>query len=681
MNSPFKRNPYGRLVSVEANLANEIEKKNLDKKNKALIISCSYPAYSLDWIRQLNENGFTVKLTTWVKFTQNVDEFINTYEILLFSSMSDAIPYDSPVTTASVVAAMTKWKKSGNKYIYLTENTTYKIKRYNLDGTEAESTTYYAADWYATDSAICDMYSTSFTGNEAYTFVNNTANNLLISGRKPVGNGRKWNTLKTGLSTLVSYNDGTTDYPLVIYRPGKHAFIANSGNVSNDYDVSGYFVYVDIGKVAKLLTRSVLDTEFAYDRMYCKKVVASGIDGDITDEPIGVKAIADAYGAVPLEFSLVAAKMTEALAEKYKMYRIELNSHSSTHYTTNLATVVETLTIGSNGIVELAHNCRIGISYVKDSTETTTYTAVSSFDAAVTTAQYAFDSHYKLKFHASLAGQQVKVSYSYLKEAAEWMGSLKTLADLGALTNESIYLTAGYTALNGATYAYAQNKEIALCEHFHTNELKRNDFLLYSYPGSVMTPLLQNYIKDDTAFLNDCGFDYYIRHYTKDAAKTAFEAKLPSLISNHRPLTFYTHDFWYSETAENSVWVDTSIGGDWKRSTYAETVAYVSDFLKWYIGKLSLSDVHWFTRSQWAKRYNYITDCLAYDVETVDSKTIITVRNNGKKQLSGVTFRTLKSITSAVCYPLGNVLTKTSGTEKYISVDLAAGEVKVITIT
>ena len=649
-------------------------KKN---KNRALIISCNYPTYALDWIWQLNEEGFFVNITTWEKFTNNVDDFINEFEILLFGSMSNIIPYDANVSTREVVDALVKWKKSGNKYIYLTENTQFKIIKNNIDGTEAESTSYYGSDWYSVDDAICDMYNTSYTGNESYSFVDEENKDLVTYNRKPVGNGRKWNSLKTGLRTLISYSDGNSKYPLVIMRDGKHAFICNTGNVSGDYDISGYFVYAHIGKIARLLTSAVPKTRFAIDCMNGKKIVASGIDGDNTTEPLTMDTIKKSWNGKPCEISLVADKMTDELADRYKALGVELNSHSSTHYTSDLLMAEEEYTVGSSQIVKLNHTCRITISYVKKADDSLTFSEVA-FTDAVSSNQYGYDDHSSLKFHSSIVGQTIKVRYSYLKENDEWLGSIKKLEDLGAITNRSVFLTAGYKSVSGATYAYAENTGVTLCDHHHTNENKRNDYLINEYPKKSMIPMLQDFIKG-TTFMSDCGIDYYIKNYSKANAKTQFASDLVTIIKRHRPVVFYSHDFWFSETANNSVWVH-DYGHDWKQNTYLETVEYVSDFFEWYINTLNNEDVTWLTRSDWVRRYNYITKSILYDVQYMDGKTTIIAKNVGTKTIKGVTFRTNLGINNVSTYPKFDYVTSEINGERLISFDLGVGETKVINI-
>ena len=349
----------------------------------------------------------------------------------------------------------------------------------------------------------------------------------------------------------------------------------------------------------------------------------------------------------------------------------------------NLITTEEEHIIGSSQIIELKHSCRVALSWVKSADLSKTYTSVSDFNSALTSMQYSFNLHNKIKFNSTLIGQSVKVRYTYLREADEWIGSIRDLENLGILTDKVIFLTAGYTALNGSTYSYAETSNITFCDHHHTDELKRNDFLINSYPRPAMTPMLQDYIKDESSFLDDCGCDFYIKKYAKEEAKIAFASKIPQLQKAHRPLIFYTHDFWFSETAPNSIWVNDSYANGWKQTTYEKTVEYLVDFMSWYINKISTFNgygVQWITRGQWVKRYNYLTDNLSYDIRRSGNKTIITVKNNGSENIEGATFRSNSKIVKAISYPRSNVILKNCSGEYFASVNIGAGEEKIITL-
>ena len=98
------------------------------------------------------------------------------------------------------------------------------------------------------------------------------------------------------------------------------------------------------------------------------------------------------------------------------------------------------------------------------------------------------------------------------------------------------------------------------------------------------------------------------------------------------------HDFPISETALGGAWLGAGYA-DWKKASYEETKAYLQEMYTWVIAQLVAQNPFWMTRGEYVERYYYLNKYLSYDIVEANNGYKISVKNNGRKDIKGITLR------------------------------------------
>ena len=545
---------------------------NFPSKHKALYIAGKEQTWKMDVVNNLLGNGVLLELTSWGNFARNIDEWVDEFDVLIFTSSSDTIMELDHLETASaqdVADALAKWKNAGNKFIYFTNASSVVIKKKNIDGADAES-----VNVKSITGLITFDQENGTLGVTAKDIVD-VSNNVL--GASPINrsdlNLKAYSMRKlilgNGEIPIISATNGVDSEYLVIYKPNQYCVVSIAGLKAGDNTGSPMFKYVDTGVLARALLGNTTSLSLAEDCIYSKKIAASGFDCDVTSETKGIQAIIDAYNGKSLELGLVVSAFGATDAEKEELaswYRsrfgnIDICSHSTYHYTAPNGTVAEsdeTHVIPSSRVITLKYPFRPAISSVTIDAATLTE---SGWTAAVTTGTYGFDKIGRLKFHADHIGKSVVISYSRLKEAEEWLGSLTALKELGILTKPVCYLTGGEHSLS--SYSVVQAKKLGYWFCDHVSPWLRVYYLLMEKLIQKMPPTMGH--------TNETGFYHWeelVRAgYSKADIETVYTPAMLDIMHQRKlPFLWYGHDFMFSETDANSIWISTAYNADWKKS-------------------------------------------------------------------------------------------------------------------
>ena len=242
-----------------------------------------------------------------------------------------------------------------------------------------------------------------------------------------------------------------------------------------------------------------------------------------------------------------------------------------------------------------------------------------------------------LCFSANNIGRTIKVTYTAIpSDYDEIIGSLKVLKDnCGVLTDNSIYLTGGYTSVHPYTAILAEKEGITLCEEGSGPMYRRVEHYARIRTDKFTIPVSDMFKTDTVGSIHDT----FVRDKTKAQALALVDTAIAYCKKHDLPYEWYDHDFLLSETNPNGVWLYPGFNSDWKKPTFEETRDYFADYYTQLYQKVNNEGVEWMFREDFCKRMDYIHKYVEYEVRYEDDIVIILVKNNGGKCVKGMTFR------------------------------------------
>lgn len=642
-------------------------KRVLSHTHKALVFGDSLETYAKDVVPDLISAGFLVKLTSLSSFTKNVDKFIEeNYDLLVFDMRSCGIPYTANNISANdALQALLKWRTSGKKIIFYTLGNTsgHVITKYNSDGTTEYSPLSEVLPVSIAAVIIDNVENRSFEHSTSYPF----GDNEVIDEFKPIGSVRHFTALESGAVVAVNATDGTHTASIVVYKPDDYCLIGYGG--SSDIATFPGYRYIKAGIVAKhLIGLSEESLSLALDCKYNKKIAASGIDCDITDEKNAVMPYVEAYNGKPLELGVVTSKLTDSLASWYRHLGVEINSHSMHHHAT-ITNAIQTVTIPDSLVIQIEYPYKLTLtSIVVDGL------AYTSGVGVLPTSKYQFSITGYVRFSAEDVGKVATISYTHSLEPDEWIGSLLALENFKCMTNKSIYLTGGETSVHPATMLYLERLGYIVCDHIEA--ITRASYL---FGGKIYTDKLTPWLAP--TFRISQGVGGFDTLFEKDEI-TAKELELPAKINFCKkwnlPFLWYSHDFIFSQTAYNRIWgdPDNRWHDDWGLGTYEECVAKVKSMIEYALTKLDEENVYWMVRSDYHRWFKSMVEGIRYSVEVKGPIAELLVRNESDKTLSGLTFRMYSDIEpkGITIYPNINLEYTYANGEVLFNFDILPGE-------
>lgn len=596
------------------------QKYRLDRKHRALVIFDQAESdYAVTIPTQLAAQGFGVEVTSWLQFTRHHQDWVHEFDLLVLADARKIAPYQ-PVTAQEVHDAIAAWQAAGKATMLLWSYGFLTLAKSASNGA-AEAT----AD--LTTIFPVNVYSRSFDGSGSWELTDEypLAEDMRLGSFVPNGSVR--HITGADITVLVRGEQNGTTSNTVVGKQGDFAILGYGGFVGG-IDDGSYYRYLDGGLLAKWLIGDETRVKLAPDLIGGKRVAASGVDCDVTDEPAANQALIDAYDAHGVELGLLADRLTPALAGYYRSRNrdAQLVSHSSDHMAATTVTD-ELHTIPASGIVTLDYPYRVDSVTVATQDDAVTF---SHTPATRSSGEYYLDEIGNLHFDSADVGLDIKVTYDHIDEVGEWIGSLATLRGLGCLTNPAIYLTGHEHSMRSVTVAQLLADGVTLCDHIGIERM----FVLLADGVLPKLPPLVNptfVLAEGTS-----AFDGVVWDTTKaDAKATVWPSVLARVRERRLPLVWYTHDFIFSETDSRSLH-QGGFDADWTQGTYAETVAYAQEFLTWLLDQLGSEGFRIMHRSDYSRFFDRIMRDVRYDIL---SNGEIVVMNEGRDTIRGVTFR------------------------------------------
>lgn len=661
-------------------------------KHRALVIPTIHNTYSYQPFDQLRNQGIMVQVTSIEYFTRNIEILIDAFDVLILNQGAGVIDrvwmlnHLSRVTAQQVAAAFAMWRSSGKKIVYSFFDASGKaeMKKHNIDGAAVETvdlqtilfktnvttgtiaagtgTFTKTADCPLTDEEIFDLRWLNYSSRNIYPR-NRTGTYGLVAGEE----------------VLVENVLGETKEVYVYWKPYEYCCALYGGVITNQNLESPAYKYINIGSLARLLIGNESPIRLAMDCIYSRKVAATGYDNDLTTDLVAVDGLVQAHNGRPLEMGLVSYKLTADIASAYRGLgrNVALCSHSKYHYNPTDGTVTavnEAYVIPASRVIQLKRPYRVINMTVKIGATTL---AAKDFIAVITDAQYGYDPVRELlKFTAANVGATVLVTYTYLKEAEEWVGSLRELEAYGSLTDDVIYLTGGEYAMHGTTQALLDKRDVIVCNYSLPNQWA------WVAAQQGYGPIFSPYLADDVSG----GFEAWHLLVDSGYSQTEIEAidgKVKESIDNansrKHPFIWYSHDFSFSNEVNglcNKVGVDAS----WKGATYEESRQKLIAGLKWFMDRLDEENVYWMARSQYHRRYRNFNRDFVYNIVSDGNTHYVYLQNMGKNFLGGVTFRSSTTIVSAKQMPNKDLPVTVYAGDNLVSFDVAPGEKMVLEI-
>ncbi|HHX69846.1 MAG TPA: hypothetical protein GX708_17595, partial [Gallicola sp.] len=591
------------ITIKESNIIQKVKHKVLFVPNPDI------PEYAMDAPQSFQGEGILFEETSWEKFVENSKEWVNEFDVLLIHRASTVLDHLCKVSAQDVVDELLYWKSKRKKFIYVTNSNLAEFTKLNADGSVIETVSFkqsivpYSSGSSDLPSTAKDIIDNSNGLFGDFNILNRPNLNLKAYANRFIYN--YYDALP-----IITTSDGTNTNVLAIYKPYDYCVVESAGMIPGEYINSPLYKYINFGVLVKHMVGNNTPIQLSTDCLFSKKIVASGIDNDKTDDLPAINAIIKGYNGRKLEIGNVSSKMNEELAGWYtsRYSNIELVSHSRTHYGSN--TVLrdeESYVIPDNQTIILKFPFRvILISVVIGGTPLTK----KGFMEAITTNQYGNDEFSGiLKFHSSRIGQTVNIQYRSLKEYDEWVNSLQELKENGVLTDNVMYLTGGKSSVSASTYLYCLRNNIALCEH--TNGNARIYELLKEKTIDKM-PLIHGTFNFD-------GFkkweDLISLGYTNEEI---LDTEAPKTIENNiirkLPFVWYGHDFSLSETKPNGLYLNPNVDSSWKKNNYGEFIEYATQSLDDYLKLFDAINPIYITRSAYCRFFDYINRYVDYDV-------------------------------------------------------------------
>ena len=641
------------LGKINENALDNVSGAKMTKKHRVLMVGFNNPTfqenYRFTFPLECYKGGYLIETCTYLSFIMYADEWKKEFDIFVMCSQNEISILDFGVTGTAVKAAMTIFMNYGVKLVFFTNKGAW-LRTYNYDGTTADTS---VTSLMNISNAYMDFSANPGVFQHSINYPFGTTE-ILKSGL--VANGAlcsHFTSTDPNVVFPVQATNGTITANVVAYKPDKYFVISYPAGATGDVATTCYYKLLYSDKLFNILLGKTNNVRLAQDLCHGKKIAAIGVDADVTAENGATLSLRRAipYFA-PIEWGLVAYKMTSALVQFYKNLP-GINtymSHTGYHYeAADKTTIVdEVYTIPSNGLLRLNNTCKAKITSMKTTDDITTFTLKTGniIQTAPTVGQYIINSSIGIyagetidgyiKFHTSDAGKEIKISYTHYNDYNEMLGSLKVLSDLGILTTPAIYTTQGAHAVSPETYIAAEEQGVTICEYGGFFAMAR---IVNSFCRLHRKMPLPN---GDTCHIGVGSFfiDGHCFEVSKETAKTVtVPAMFQCSEENETPYLFYCHDFYLSETSGTSILNNSGVDADWKKGTIDDIRPYAEEMYTWLFTQIQSKNPFWMTRSEYVKRYNQMNKNISYDVAESDGKYTLNVSSSSKETIKGLSFR------------------------------------------
>lgn len=642
---------------------------NLNVRHKALIIQdITSASYANPSVLQLAKNGFTIEYISPERF---VSDFETLDHDILVMGGETVLKHYSPITAKQLRDSVLAWMNAkGKQVIFLVQSTRFGVYKPNPNNVETSA-----------------LFGTSLSINIGYYSITNPNEKFNMHSQSPFTSDILDRTyLPHGFVIGAFWDSGITInktavwtssyYAVCVTQQKKFTIIGWGGSQSGEEmsEVTG-FRYVDAGLIAKEMLSDASDVKLAFDCYYNKKIVANGIDGDVTNDAEATINYYECYKGKLFEYGLWASKVTEDLADLYHgINGMRIVSHSTDH-TTVRETETETYKIPSTQYVTIKQPY-VARDFVVTDSNSNVFTQVSSL-SGIGTGKYYVDEYGVITFYYTDVGKTVTIEYNHIRDYIEWLGSITELVDKKCLAKNVIYDTHSPYAVHPNSYDRMRCEGITLCHYqsFPCNSFHR--YLSQSETIGRMFPIFGAGV-----FVPSLGYsggvDGLFTVSETEAKETRFPAQVATADYYNMPYSWYSHDFLLSETYTYSLWVnsDNRWDADWKKSTFAQTRTNAKNMIMWVLEQLASMDTYWIPRSDYAERF---TDLNAGIIYNIISASKVQIKNVGDKPIKGLTFRTADTTISTITDENGdNVNNEIINSELRFSLDIAPGETKTI---
>jgi len=649
------------LISLSAWKISSSNGEDLSIKHRILFVEPNALfLYGYDMILPIESfrGGFLSEVCSYESFVNNASKWKNQYDIFVLNTQNE-MDVTTPVSGEQVKTATKNFMDAGVKLILYTGDSTLRLRKWDANGK-------------FTDTSLSDLLggletteAKNFSAREG-TFVHSVdypfKDEEIIRSTCIPSNPYMYGFVATDSQVTfpVKAVQGKMATNVVAYKPGMFFVVENGGTLGNSVEQISYWKYVQSEVLARILIGKDNNVHIAMDSFNGCKIAALGVDCDKTNDLDAIRALRVAFGAIPMEWGLVADKVTYEVAQWYRQLpeKNRIVSHTKSHYVTRLIVTDEIHVIPDNQIVSLEHPIKAAITYIKTTDNLIAFTRKNGIipRSAPAANQYIINEVNDsasagqswdglIKFDLSDVGKEVKISYTCSDEESEVIGSLGVLKQKGLPVFPVVYTTMGAHSVSPGSYVKAEEDGVIIADN--------TNFPCY---GRVWSAMIRT--KKRMPFPLGPTMVYDWRFPAIDINwfnRTEFDAKnnLITLSIKHcqdleLPFVFYMHDFLISETDSGGIWMDKKASAirmvtkdkwnaDWKKDTYENTKEDIAEMYHWVISQLAAQNPYWMTRGEYAKRYWYLNKYLAYDVKSSSSGYLIHVKNAGHERIDGLT--------------------------------------------
>lgn len=640
--------------------------------HKVLICGVSADLYVWDARNQLFSAGFIVEMTGLASFAKNVDRFAEEFDIFIFASETRTLNYLTDVTPADVIQALQKWRSLGKKIVYYTSTFEYNIQKINADGTtdEAPLSDVIQCSFYA--HLVNEGANPRYERDPAYPFGDDEV--LTDSNLTPRDYVYVPFNVESGSVAVTLAVDDTAGVNIVRYKPEDWCIVSFGGFVSGDPNATSGYRYVDAGVICKhLLGLTSKSPQIALDCKESRKVAASSIDCDVTNEKEMINHYVNAYQGRPVELGVVVHKMNEDLANFYRNLGVEVISHAYWHHMAgSVKTATQISTIPDSLVIPIEKPYRLTLQSVKFVDDNTSLTSGSG---VLGTGRFEYRDTGFIRFSPSDIGREVEITYEHSEEPMEWIGGVLELDKLKSITNKSVCLTGGPLSMHPASMLWLLRWGYTVCD-WEPFDKRASYFFRGKQYIDKMIPWLSTFFDLDSLFY----------HSENEARNNLLPARVERCKRLNHPFLWYSHDFLFSK----DYWVRIFENPDgrfhpdwWEGKTYEEVVAKAGTMISDVLDALDEENVLWMNRSDYSRWYNDISAGIRYSVEkeTPDLTELLIV-NEGEKTLKGLTVRMYSESQPQQIrlMPEKEIPFDYKNNETLFNVDIKPGEILVVTI-